>query len=314
MSDLDSPDESVEDVGERVEDADGSASASANGASDGSASASTNGASDGDAFAGDEAPDRELVKRAIVALADEQGVDVPDAEEVAAIRSRLDELDAAVDEKVADLRERFVDLYQQLEETAPSDHTHPALAERLDALEADVAAVEARAEALDALESDVAALESRLEAVEPTVDALDPEAIEDKLSRVASAVVRLRRRVEELEDDRADRERLDALRTTANRNGVGKARCGDCGETVRISLLSRPACPHCDRRFAELDPSPGFFGTSRLVVADPPALDGAVASDETDASGETDAASGADSRSDSRSVSTRDAGGGETRR
>src|SRR6056297_728648 len=80
----------------------------------------------------------EMLKRAIVSLAEAEGVDVPDAEEVAAMESRLDALEADLDEKVADLRERFVELYRDLEATAPADHAHAETAERLDALATDL--------------------------------------------------------------------------------------------------------------------------------------------------------------------------------
>lgn len=253
----------------------------------------------------------ELLKRAIVALAEEEGIDVPDREEVAAIESRLDALDADVDEKVEDLRERFVELYRDLEAKAPADHAHAETAERLDALAADLDRI---AERVDDLEADAAArstvdeavegrvsdLDDRLAGVEERVDdlaesaahadAVDVEGLDDKLSRVASAVVRVRRRLEAAERDRADRERLDALTATANRDGVRKAACTDCGGTVDIGLLTTPECPHCGREFAELDPNPGFLGTSRLVAAEQPALDGDVDDDRGD-------------------VSTRDAGG-----
>ncbi|WP_141212746.1 hypothetical protein, partial [Halorubrum sp. Ea8] len=237
----------------------------------------------------------ELLKRAIVALAEEEGIDVPDREEVAAIESRLDDLDAEVDEKVEDLRERFVELYRDLEAKAPADHAHAETAKRLDAIAADL---ERTAERLDELEADAAArstvdeavegrvddLDDRLAGVEgrvedladpeDTVDADDVEELDDKLSRVASAVVRVRRRLEAAERDRADRERLDALTATANRDGVRKAACTDCRETVDIGLLTAPECPHCGEEFAELEPNPGFLGTSRLVVGEQPALDG----------------------------------------
>lgn len=253
----------------------------------------------------------ELLKRAIVALAEEEGIDVPDAEEVAAIESRVDALDADLDEKVGDLRERFVELYRDLEAKAPADHAHAEAAERLDALAADLDRI---AERVDDLEADAAARSTVDEAVEDRVDdvddrltgveervddladlearvdAVDVEGLDDKLSRVASAVVRVRRRLEAAERDRADRERLDALTAAANRHGVRKAACTDCGETVDIGLLTAPECPHCGREFAELEPNPGFLGTSRLVAAEQPALDGDV-DDETGG------------------VSTRDAGG-----
>jgi len=239
----------------------------------------------------------ELLKRAIVTLAEGEDIDVPDAEEVAALESRLDELDADVDEKVADLRERFVELYRDLEAKAPADHAHAETAERMDALAADLDRVSERLDELEAdavsrstvdeaveervgdLDDRLADIESRtadLAELEARVDAIDTDDLDDKLSRVAGAVVRVRRRLEAAERDRADRERLDALAATANRNGVRKAACTDCGETVDVGLLTEPECPHCGREFGELEPNPGFLGTSRLVAGEQPALEGDV--------------------------------------
>lgn len=254
----------------------------------------------------------EMLKRAIVSLAEAEGVDAPDAEEVAALESRLDALEADLDEKVSDLRERFVELYRDLEATAPADHEHAETAERLDALateldrtaerldevEADAAArstvdeaVGERVDEIDDRLTDVEARVNDLAELEARVDAIDTDDLDDKLSRVASAVVRVRRRLDAAERDRADRERLDAISATANRNGVRKAACTDCGSTVDVGLLTEPECPHCGRAFAELEPNPGFLGTSRLVVGEQPALDGDVGEERG-------------------GVSTRDAGGG----
>ena len=264
----------------------------------------------------------ELLKRALVALADAEGVDVPDAAEVAAIESRLDDLDAEIDEKVADLRERFVDLYRELESKAPADHAHEETEAGLDAVAADLDAVAAR---LDELEAEATGTATVDEAVEETNDALDELAarvadlealddrvddlgeVEEKLSRVASAVVRVRRRLEAAERDREDRERLDALTAAANREGVRKANCSNCGETVDIGLLTAPECPHCGRRFEEVEPNPGFLGTSRLIVGDRPALDGEVSESPSGAPNR-----GAGAESGDGDVSTRDADGGET--
>ncbi|MFD1569559.1 hypothetical protein [Halorubrum laminariae] len=225
--------------------------------------------------------DREVVlKRAIVALAESEGIAVPDAEEVESIRSRLDDIDADVDEKVTDLRERFVTLYRDLEPKALTDHGHEESAERLDSIVADLDDVATEVDSvevsLDAATADLAAVENRLADVETQVDDLAFDEIEEKLSRVASAILRVRRRLDTLESERDDRQRLDALLVVANRHGVETAACGDCGETVRLGLLSAPECPHCGRAFTEIEPQTWFFGTSRLVAADPPALDGDV--------------------------------------
>ena len=229
----------------------------------------------------------EALKRAIVGLAESEGIAVPDADEVASIRSRLDELDADVDEKVTDLRERFVELYRDLESKAPADHVHEETVDRLDSVEDDLGSVEdgldevatevdSVAGDLDAATTDLTDVEDRLADVEAEVGDLDVDAVEDKLSRVASAILLVRRRIETLEDERDDRQRLDALTTVANRHGVETAACGDCGETVRLGLLTTAECPHCGRAFADIDPRTWFFKSSRLVVADRPALDGDV--------------------------------------
>ncbi|RLM72972.1 hypothetical protein [Halorubrum sp. Atlit-26R] len=287
-----------------------------------------------DAAAEDAGVSREeLLKRALVALAESEGIDVPDSEEVAAIEARLDDLDAELDEKVADLRERFVDLYREVEslnaggeDTGDAEGAAPAriddladeleeVAARLDRLDAEVAdapssdrvddlrerleALDDRLDDLDAVrdrldafgdrldEADerVDAVDDRLDGVEADLDGISGEKlteIDDKLSRVANAVVRVKRRLDAAERDRADRERVDALTRTANRHGVRTADCDHCGGGVELGLLSAPECPHCGRRFEELEPNTGFLGTSKLLVADRPAIDGDVGDGDRD--------------------------------
>ena len=246
-----------------------------------------------------------LLRRAIVSIAESEGVDVPDAGEVAAIEARLDDLDAELDEKVGDLRERFVELYREVEAAGgddpdATDGEYPdaarvdALADDLetvtsevDALAARLDAVEAAADGdrIDGLRDRVAGIEERLDAVDDAVDAVGGDdadrldEFDDKLSRLASAVVRVRRRLDAAERDRDDRDRVAELMRTANRGGVRTADCDNCGGAVRLGLLSAPECPHCGRRFSELEPNTGFLGTSRLLVADPPAIDGDVDDD-----------------------------------
>jgi len=166
----------------------------------------------------------ELLKRAIVALADSEGIDVPDAEEVAAIESRLDDLDAEVDEKVEDLRERFVELYRDLESKAPADHAHEETAERLDAIAADLDAV---ADRLDELEAEAAATATVGEAVEETIDALD-----NRIARVES-------RTDDIDELDARTEGLDDLEARVNDLEALDARVDDLDEIERSSRGSR---------------------------------------------------------------------------
>ncbi|QAU13951.1 hypothetical protein EKH57_15190 [Halorubrum sp. BOL3-1] len=279
----------------------------------------------------------ELLKRALVALAESEGIDVPDADEVAAVESRLDDLDDDVDAKVTDLRERFIDLYREVESLDAGEDGDGGAADaaRLDGLADELEAVAARADRLDAAIADAPSsdrlddlgdhvddlddhvderfdgLDDRLDAVDERVASVESDVagisadelseIDDKLSRVANAVVKLKRRLDAAERDRADRERVDALTRTANRHGVRAADCDHCGGDVELGLLSTPECPHCGRRFEELEPNTGFLGTSRLLVADRPAIDGDVAADDRDeTSRPTDRTSAAASDGDRR--------------
>jgi len=258
-----------------------------------------------DAAAEDAGVSREeLLKRALVALAESEGIDVPDAEEVATIEARLDDLDEDLDSKIADLRERFIDLYREVEslETdseADGDRDGDAAdSERIDDLADELEATAARLDRLDAAVADAPAservdgriddLDERVASVESDVaevSAADMSEIDDKLSRVANAVVKVKRRLDAAERDRADRERLDSLTRTANRHGARTADCDHCGGEVELGLLSTPECPHCGRRFEDLEPNTGFLGTSRLLVGDRPAIDGDVAAADRDGAG-----------------------------
>ncbi|GAA0521642.1 hypothetical protein SAMN04488066_1298 [Halorubrum aquaticum] len=205
-------------------------------------------------------------------------------------------------------------------ETVAADVT--AAAERLDGVETRVESVEEALDRVDAtvtdLETNVGAIDDRVASAEGRISDTDDrvadaedrlstveerlstaeDRLEDlaaagedrseKLSRVASAVVRAQRELRTVRRDRADRERLDSVLRTANRHGVRKADCAECGNTVRPSLLSEPECPFCEARFDDLDPADRFYRRSTLTVDDRPALEGDVApnADEGERDGE----------------------------
>lgn len=168
------------------------------------------------------------------------------------IDGRVSELDAKLTNNVEDLRERVIQLRDAIEERAPAEHSHAefeTLSDRFETLSAELATAK----------DDVADVEASLEDVEAEIGPIDGrlEATEGKLDRLARAVVANKRRVEA--DAAADAE-LDGLQRTANRRGVTAADCGGCGERVRIGLLSKSACPHCDRRLFGLDEPSSLFG------------------------------------------------------
>ena len=261
---------------------------------------------------GETPPPEEVVRRALVALATAEETEAATAEEVAELRAvvnslgettdqletaveslstEVETLETEVDEDVEDLRERLVRLYRDAEQKAEADHTHPDLAERLDEVDANARAV---ADRLDGLEDRVESIDDTVAGIEDRLDALaaaDDDAA-DKLSRVASAVVRTQRRLREIDGERAAG-RLDDILDAANRHGVQTANCDGCGHTVRLSLLSSAECPHCESRFAGLDPADRFYRRSRLTVDDRPALSG---DSEAVASGSDEGTDAADSR------------------
>ena len=261
---------------------------------------------------GETPPPEEVIRRTLVALAAADETEAATGEEVDELRAvvnnlgetteqletavdslstEVETLEAEVDEDVEDLRERLVRLAREAEQKAKADATPPDLAERLDEVDANARAV---ADRLDGLEDRVESIDDTVAGIEDRLDALaaaDDDAA-DKLSRVASAVVRTQRRLREIDGERAAG-RLDDILDAANRHGVQTANCDGCGHTVRLSLLSSAECPHCESRFAGLDPADRFYRRSRLTVDDRPALSGDSAAV---ASGSDEGTDAADSR------------------
>lgn len=259
-------------------------------------------AADGDPA---EVDREELLARAVVRLADEHDIEVPDAERVADLERRVEELDEAagsdgvddlrsdvealeteidelrgrLDDDVEDVRERVVEVLKKVQTKASADHSHPSLAGSVDSVREDLREAEER---LDRTEE---RLDERVGDLEETLarhaDAV--EDVEEKLTRLAGAVVRLQRRVGELETERIRRDAVADLAAVANRHGVTDADCEDCGNVVHVGLLAEPRCPHCGSHFESVDPKSGFFGSSTLTVGQRPALEG-----ESDAPTEAD--------------------------
>ncbi|SDY54161.1 hypothetical protein [Halopenitus persicus] len=225
----------------------------------------------------------ELLARAIARLAEERGIDVPDAETLERVRADLDRtrsnverletdvetLRTDLDEQIADVRERVISVLEEAESRAPKDHTHPAIDDRIDALRSTVADLSSR---YDSLEREIDSAEELRTDVADHADRLADH--DEKLTRLAGAFVNVQRRLDRLERERARRETLDDLLEAANRQGITAARCESCETTVQLGLLGRPRCPHCDGHFEGVEPKSGFFGNAWLRVGDPPALEG----------------------------------------
>ncbi|WP_129113002.1 CopG family transcriptional regulator [Halegenticoccus tardaugens] len=200
---------------------------------------------------------------------------------VDALDDRVAAVEADLDEKIADVRERVIQVKRESDANAPADHDHPRLRDRA---ERAVAAATEAGERLETLEDRLDAgfddYEAVLEALGDEIDDLDD--LDEKLTRLAAAVVDLRSRARDLEAAETRREALSELRKAANELGVVAAKCGGCGEPVRVGLLAAPRCPHCERTYVGVEPARGFFGfgSASLTVGDPPALDGRIGGED----------------------------------
>lgn len=63
-----------------------------------------------------------------------------------------------------------------------------------------------------------------------------------------------------------DQETLSALLRRANREDIRTADCADCGQTVDLSLLEDPTCPHCEQPFERLEQESRYWGLSHRHV------------------------------------------------
>lgn len=232
----------------------------------------------------------ELLARAVLGyrLAEEGEYEAPDPgavddleERLAALEGRVDgdvaarlaDLESDLEEGLSDVRDRVIQVLREAESKAPADHAHPELADSVAEVDGTVTA---HADRLEDLEERLATLEADDDELEATL-----ADVSEKLSTLASATVRLQRRVGDLEGTVRQREAAAELRTEANRRGIAQADCESCGRGVRLGLLAAPRCPHCGDPFDGIEPATGLFGSAALSVGDRPALEG-----ETDGHGD----------------------------
>lgn len=207
--------------------------------------------------AAENASRTEIVRRLLAAhRLLEEDVDLED--HLSGLDDRISDLEDDLDEKITDVRKRVIQVKREADAKAPKDHDHPELEERIEA-----------------------GFENYEEILEYLTDVTDEH--DGKLNTAAGAIVDLRERVSALERESTERAAATELRREANRQGVTTAVCGSCGESVRLGLLDRPYCPHCESTFDGLDPKRGFFGSDELTVGQRPALEPApTAADEAD--------------------------------
>lgn len=193
------------------------------------------------------------------------------------LAARIDALEDDVARKIEDVRDRVIQVKLETDEKAAADHEHTDLEGRIEQV---ASATKQTGSQVDTLEETLEELDERTEAGFENYEAIlndlidTTEEVEDKLNTLAAAVLDVRESVEDLKASDAGGTTVAALAATANRNGIESAECGGCGDSVRISLLSEPVCPHCTAEFEDLQPRGGWLRSSLLVTTDPPAIDG----------------------------------------
>lgn len=214
-------------------------------------------------------------------------------DEVSSLASAVEGLQDDLDEKVADMRERIVQIKRETDAKAPADHSHEDIESRLSGLGETVAE-------MDGLQEEVAALEQRVEELSSSVESLDSDlssmqersdagfenyetVLEDLLDRtdrlkgrtqtLAETTGALQDAIETRRGVEESREQVAALKREANRMGIGSADCEDCGTTLEVALLTEPSCPACGETFQSVDRRANFLRSHTLSTGSPPALE-----------------------------------------
>jgi small-conductance mechanosensitive channel len=224
------------------------------------------------------AADLDAERDRLAAVEGRDGDAAVDPERVADLDRAVDALGTELDEKIADVRERVIQLKREADAKAPADHDHADLAERIERAAATASEADERATTVERRVDE--GFENFEEVLSYLTDTT--EELESRASTLARAAVDLRERTATLETERAARRVADEIRATAARNGDRTAVCEACSRDVRLGLLGRPACPHCGTAVTDLEPSRGLFGSATLVTGDPPALEGETATDGAD--------------------------------
>lgn len=195
------------------------------------------------------------------------------AERLTDLEDRVGSLETDLEEKIDDVRERVIQVKREADGKAPADHDHDDIREDLQAARRTAAGAE---EAAETTRSQVERIDRGFENFEDILEYLTEttDDLEEKLTRLARLTIDLRDTVDELEGRDTARSVTADIKEKANREGVSKAKCGNCDAKVAIGLLTSPQCPDCGRAFSDLQPASGFFGSSTLVVGDRPALTG----------------------------------------
>jgi len=196
----------------------------------------------------------ETVDERIDARIDERLADVAADREAA-----IDDLDEEFQAKLADVRERVVQVKKETDAKAPAAHTH----EELQAVAALDERVNDLAATVESMRDDVEErLEDQAETTGDLSDRLDDA--QEKLNRVAWVVSDIK---DETMGRDAHEQAVDRIKRAAAQEGVATATCERCDESVHVGLLTDPECPHCNATVSDVRPAGGLLRKKARLVA-----------------------------------------------
>ncbi|MHB9285495.1 hypothetical protein ACKVMT_00465 [Halobacteriales archaeon Cl-PHB] len=174
------------------------------------------------------------------------------------VDQRISTVRSEFQDKIADVRDRVIQVKQEADAKAPADHTHEEL-DRVDDIGHRVVELE---ESVEVLESEFADLADVQDEVSEEFDA-ELSDLQERVETVAWVVSDLR---EAFETD-GEAAALERIKRSAAQADVSRAKCESCGNGVQLALLAEPECPHCQATVTNVEPSTGFFGKPQLLVA-----------------------------------------------
>jgi chromosome segregation ATPase len=187
-----------------------------------------------------------------------------------AVEDRLASVETEFQSKITDVRERVIQVKRETDAKASADHTHEEL-ERMESLEDKLESLRSE---LDSLAATLAERTEALEDVTDDVDGLDEEltSATEELADVSSKLNRVAWVVSDLKDDVKSQDRnataLNRIKRAAAKEGLSTVSCENCNDTVDVSLMTEPECPHCNATVSDVRPAGGIFRSKgRLVTA-----------------------------------------------
>jgi uncharacterized phage infection (PIP) family protein YhgE len=195
------------------------------------------------------------------------------------LQMNVDELQARQEEALGTMQETVEEIERQQERIASQAADDAAVSEIAGVQEAIVDEVTAIGSRLEQASHRHRTLESSHEQLEDRIEA-DFDDLESIITHLLETVSQLNAQLEDastshdadmemLKYQLQKRQHLEELKREANREGVQRADCAECGQTCHLGLLETPFCPECGEQFASIEPTWVPFKNALLHIGGP---------------------------------------------